>query len=307
MNRKRNGFKVIMTAVLLLSLAGNLYQGYRGVLDSLTIIYSPSANSRPTYFDIHNIHEAHETSKGAGVKVGILDWGFGYSQHPGLYAGGMDFTNNSSNYNEKSEHGYWMAGVLKEIAPECAIYAIGAYIPDNEKAWTDALAEAVDWAIENDMDILTLSQQEISEEYRPKIDRAAEKAIAQNIVISFIHYDHPDNILPYGLDGYCGEYSREPDVNILHYDYNLFFLSRYKEYEKGKLDESGLYYSMSSTAPVTAGFTAILKSIDSRLTPADCKNLLIQSSYRLEFEGTMNEHVIDIGAAVKLLKDTHPL
>ena len=31
------------------------------------------ANSRDTYFTIHNVGKAHEISKGKGVKVGILD------------------------------------------------------------------------------------------------------------------------------------------------------------------------------------------------------------------------------------------
>jgi len=40
------------------------------------IIRFPNANSRQTYFTIHNIWEAWEISKGAGVKVGILDHSF---------------------------------------------------------------------------------------------------------------------------------------------------------------------------------------------------------------------------------------
>ena len=55
------------------------------------ILVFPNANSRPTYFSIHNIREAWEISRGAGVKVGILDHSFGFRTHPGLYAGGQNF------------------------------------------------------------------------------------------------------------------------------------------------------------------------------------------------------------------------
>ena len=36
-------------------------------------IYFGNANSRQTYFTLHNIARAHEKAKGRGVKVGIMD------------------------------------------------------------------------------------------------------------------------------------------------------------------------------------------------------------------------------------------
>jgi membrane-anchored mycosin MYCP len=41
------------------------------------VLRFPNANSRQTYFTVHHIREAWETSRGAGVKVGILDHSFG--------------------------------------------------------------------------------------------------------------------------------------------------------------------------------------------------------------------------------------
>ena len=54
-------------------------------------IHFPDANSRDTYASIHNLKEAHKTATGSGIKVGILDWGFGFADHEGFYAGGKDF------------------------------------------------------------------------------------------------------------------------------------------------------------------------------------------------------------------------
>ncbi len=95
-------------------------------------IHFPDANSRDTYASIHNLKEAHKTATGSGIKVGILDWGFGFADHEGFYAGGKDFMKFSfheENFNHASEHGFWMAQTLKEIAPDAEIYALGTYPP----------------------------------------------------------------------------------------------------------------------------------------------------------------------------------
>ena len=62
-------------------------------------------------------------SKGVGIKVGIIDWNFGISEHSDIYTDVLDFTGSSNNH--LSGHGYWMAAVLKEIAPECEVYGLG--------------------------------------------------------------------------------------------------------------------------------------------------------------------------------------
>ncbi len=84
------------------------------------VIRFPNANSRQTYFTIHNIWEAWEYTKGAGVKVGILHHSFGYGTHEGLYAGGENFQTDEwgEYFSESSHHGFWMASTLREVAPE---------------------------------------------------------------------------------------------------------------------------------------------------------------------------------------------
>ena len=131
----KKGFRYVICAfVLILIGVGGFLLGMRfqesSSFDSSSLweIHIPNANSRDTYFTIHNILEAHKYSKGKGVKIGILDWGFGFSEHGELYAGGECFNDNRENFDENSEHGYWMAAVLKEIAPECEVYALGTYI-----------------------------------------------------------------------------------------------------------------------------------------------------------------------------------
>jgi len=269
------------------------------------IIRFPNANSRDTYFTIHNIREAWEVSKGAGVKVGILDHSFGYGQHEGLYAGGENFQTDEwgSYFSESSHHGFFMATTLREVAPEVDIYALGTYSSD-EKAKVDAMVRAIDWAIEHDLDVLTYSARRFTLEKRPPLDSAVDRALAHGIVIAFIHYPHPGNLFPTGIVPRAGDDEREPDLNILHYDYQLIFTERYLDWlERG--EESGYrpYLSISSTSPVTAAVVAFVKSVRPDLTPGEIKRVLMETARPMEFEGYTAPRVVDAAAAVNSVID----
>jgi hypothetical protein len=60
----------------------------------ITEIYIKNANSRDTYFSVHNILKAHNYSTGKGIKVGIIDWLFGLNANKELYTGCTDISGN---------------------------------------------------------------------------------------------------------------------------------------------------------------------------------------------------------------------
>ncbi len=109
------------------------------------VLVFPNANSRLTYFTVHNIVPAQSISKGAGVKVGILDHHFGLDEHKDLYAGGTNFLAESrkDELTRISSHGYWLALTLKEIAPEAQIHGLNA-ISSDEGETVGALERAID-------------------------------------------------------------------------------------------------------------------------------------------------------------------
>ena len=264
----------------------------------------PNANSRQTYFTIHNIWDAWEISKGEGVRVGILDHSFGFDVHEGLYAGGESFQTDdwAASFGEESHHGFWMASTLREVAPDVEIYALGTYSSD-ETAKVDAMIRAIDWAIAHDLDVLTYSAARFSDENKPRLDAAVDRALDHGIVTTFIHYPHLGNLLPTWLGPRSGDDDREPDVNILHYDYQLIFTERYLDWlERGR--ESGYwpYLSMSSASPVTAGFVAMLKSVQPGLQPADYKRILMETSRGMTFEGQVAPRVVDVAAALRSIR-----
>jgi hypothetical protein len=265
------------------------------------------ANSRDTYFTLHNVAKAHEISKGKGVKVGILDNYFGYSRHPQLYAGGANFSGKDLGYLETDEHGYWMAITLKEIVPEAEVYALGVDF-DSEDAKVRTMLDAINWAIDNDLDVLTYSSSQFSEENEKRLNAIVDKAIERGIITTFIHYYHPDNILPDGLFAYRGEEDynrREPDLNILHYDYNVMMVRRYLEYlsssEEDRANLTPPFLSISSTSPVTAGFVALMRSVKNDLSPAEYKRILMETGRSLIYKGEDCPRVPDIYEAVRVV------
>lgn len=267
------------------------------------VLYFPNANSRPTYFSIHHFREAWAVSDGTGVKVGILDHSFGLEIHEGLYAGGRSFHTDDwgDAFETGSHHGYWMARTLKEVAPGVEVFALGTYSSD-EDAKVDAMIQAMDWAIENDLDVLTYSAQRFSPELRERLDAAVDRAHANGISTVFIHYPHPGNILPTWLGPMSGDDEREPDLNILQYDYSVVFTKQFAEWMEAGSD-SGYrpFLSISSTSPVTAGAVAILKAARPELTPDEIKALLMETGYEMIFEGMRSERTMDVWAAVQAL------
>ena len=220
-----------------------------------------------------------------------------------------------------------MVTVLREIAPECEIIAIngvayedGMSFEESEERRSHHLVQSIEWAIESGLDVLTYSHAKVPLSYRQLVADAITKAVSSGLTTTFIHNDHQDNIWPDACLPYVKEsgdnrdFTREPDVNIYHYDYSTVTVDRYEAYlEKvasGEHIGSGNdlpFFSMSSTSPVLGGFVAILKSIKPQLTPAQCKELLVSTSYSITEKGEnwfdLNPcpRVVDIGKAVTTL------
>ncbi|NPD44669.1 peptidase [Lentimicrobium sp. S6] len=274
--------------------------------DDIWYISFPNANTRPTYNTFHNIKEAQKIATGKGIKVGVIGKYFGYEDNKYLYAGGKDFTGNMESLNDIAEHGLWMATTLKEIAPGAEVFALCAR-ENNKAKEARNICEAIDWAIENKIDILTYSAEAFSVENRTIIDEAVQKAINYNIVTTFIHYDLQDNILPYGfLPKLTEPYEREPDVNIFHFDYNLMLTFSYKNFLKldrkvGNNIGAYPYFSNSSMSPVLAGIIAMMKEINNDLTPEEYKKVMIETSMQIEYNDYKVRHVVDANAAVNYL------
>ena len=101
---------------------------------------------------------------GKGVKIAIIDTGV--AKHDDLHiSGGKSFVSYTTEYEDDNGHGTHVAGIIAAknndigiigVAPDAEIYAIkvldqsgGGYISD--------IVHGIEWAIENEMDIINLS------------------------------------------------------------------------------------------------------------------------------------------------------
>ncbi len=112
-----------------------------------------------------------ERVKGAGVKVAVLDTGIDYT-HPDLdanYKGGINLVDPAQADNPFDDswnsHGTHVAGIIAAeldgsgvvgVAPAASLYAIKALDAGGLGYLSDVIA-GIEWAIENDMDIVNLS------------------------------------------------------------------------------------------------------------------------------------------------------
>jgi subtilisin family serine protease len=111
------------------------------------------------------VHSSEFT--GTGIKVAVLDTGIDY-RHPELvsnYNGGYDFVNDDDDPMDDNGHGTHVAGIIAAardgngvlgVAPEAEIYAVK--VSDSRgKGSFSGLVKGIDWAIEHDIDIVTMS------------------------------------------------------------------------------------------------------------------------------------------------------
>lgn len=251
-----------------------------------------NANSCENYFTLHNVKTAHKLSLGEGVKVGIIDWLFSLDKHINLYAGYVNISNITDQLQQQG-HGHWMARTLREISPKCEIYAINAVDYNNEESRITLLEKAVDWAIDNNIEILTYSHMAFSGKEKVRLYNAIGKANKAGLITTFIHCDSPHNIWPYACYPYkpSANFNRNPDVNILHYDYSVLMTSVYERYCEHTLSGEPLngddipFFSLTSMSPVLAGFIALLKERNKRLNAENAGKYLLNQVINIQSMG----------------------
>ena len=298
----------LFRAIIVFVVLGVVPTGSSESADVPFVFVFENANSRPTYFSVHGIGAAQEVSKGKGVQVGILDHFFGTEVHPELYAGSANFLGDDAvdTLTQVSEHGFWMARTLREIAPDVEIYALNAASRD-EAQRAAAIARAVEWAIENEIDILTHSHRRFSEKVRATVDAAVERAHEAGVIAVFINYGKPENLLTGGLFPNL-EDGREPDIFVLHYDYSVLFTEWYGELQREGTSKRGYvpFFSISSTAVVTAGVLAMMLDLAPDLSPDECREILRGTAGPLAFEGREVPRALDAAAAVARVAQGKP-
>lgn len=125
------------------------------------------AQSLPWGVDRIDADVVQSSYTGVGIKVGVIDSGIDHD-HPDLdanYKGGYDFVNDDTNPMDDRGHGTHVSGTIAAedndigvvgVAPEASLY--GIKVLDSSGSGTVGwVAAGIQWAITNEMDIITMS------------------------------------------------------------------------------------------------------------------------------------------------------
>jgi subtilisin family serine protease len=132
-------------------------------------------------------HERFAGYTGRGVKVAIIDSGVNPAHpHVGGVVGGTRITSGdadgSTDYLDYIGHGTAVAGAICEKAPDAQLYAVKVF----DRALTtniEAIIKAIDWCVENEMDVINLSLGTVNIEHRRVIEHAVARAGEKGTVL----------------------------------------------------------------------------------------------------------------------------
>lgn len=123
---------------------------------------------------------------GREVKIGIIDSGVNPAHpHVGGVAGGVRISSgeaDSNDYLDYIGHGTAVAGAIREKAPDAELYAVKVF----DRALTtniEAIINAIDWCVGNEMDLINLSLGTVNFEHREIIELAVAQAAERGTLL----------------------------------------------------------------------------------------------------------------------------
>ncbi len=127
---------------------------------------------------------------GRGVKVAIVDSGI-VPNHPkvGPVAGGVGLAMGpdsticySDDHADCAGHGTACAGIIRRKAPKAELYSVRIF-DESLQADSRLLVAAIEWALEEGMDLINLSLGTTEATYRDALERVCRQAADQNIIL----------------------------------------------------------------------------------------------------------------------------
>ncbi|MEW9700769.1 S8 family serine peptidase [Paenibacillus sp. SI8] len=124
---------------------------------------------------------------GKGVKVAVLDSGIDTHHEDLVVAGGASFVDYTTSYDDDFGHGTHVAGIIGAknndvgvvgVAPDADLYAVKVLDSTGKGYLSDVIA-AIDWAVDNHMDILNMSMATSvdSPAFHSAVDQAYESGL----------------------------------------------------------------------------------------------------------------------------------
>ena len=129
------------------------------------------------WLDDYGVEKAWETTRGAGVKIAVIDTGIGRGpvEFDGAVAGGTDVSGVGSSDGRTpvgavdADHGSWVASLAAArgtgpatgmigVAPEAQLLSVSvAFGSSAQRPFADQIADAIRWSVDNGADVINMS------------------------------------------------------------------------------------------------------------------------------------------------------
>lgn len=167
----------------------------RPFLPEFTVVHVVQTLSQTVNWGLKvlNVEDTWRKTKGNGIKVCILDTGRPLN-HPDLednIAGAANFTTSGEDmYDRKSGHSTHCGGIVGAIdndqgvvgvAPECELY-FGKVLSNDGLGKFEWIADGIRWAIDLQVDIISMSLGSITPPPDNSIELLLEEAVSRNII-----------------------------------------------------------------------------------------------------------------------------
>jgi subtilisin family serine protease len=139
-----------------------------------------------------------------GVRVGVIDSGV-HASHPHIngVAGGVGITRDGreeADFVDRLGHGTAVAAVIREKAPEAAIFAVKIFY-DGLATRIEPLVFAIDWCLRNRIDMINLSLGTANPAHEAVLRAAVDRVTAAGAVLVAAYQDGSVRWLPGSLPG----------------------------------------------------------------------------------------------------------
>lgn len=243
-----------------------------------------------------NADSVWNLSTGSGVKVAVLDTGI-VSHTDLVVAGGWDVIDDDSDYSDSNGHGTMVSGVIGSllndeglvgVSPDVSLYSVKV-MDDSTGSLSDAVA-GVEWAMDNSMDIISMSFgfDSYSEIFKDALNDAYDSGI---LLVGASGNDGADNVL------YPAAYSNVIAVGAVdennmragfsNYGFELELVAPGVGINSTFLDNNyGVASGTSLAAPHVAGVAALIWSFNHSLSNE-------------EVRGKLGNDALDLGSSGK--------
>jgi subtilisin family serine protease len=226
----------------------------------------------------------HDQLTGKGVKMAVIDTGIAKHMEINVKEG-VNFINPFASYEDDHGHGTAVAGVIASkqfgVSPGVELYSLKV-LGANNRGEGPEMVKSIEWAIENDIDIINMSIS-MDAPYYP-LDNAIKKAIEHDIIIvacsgnTGSYVTSPASlpgVISVGAFGTDSKTKASFSAYIGRIDYMAVGLN---VYSTTLLNSYAIWSGTSFASPYVAGIFALYKEAFPELNANELKSLIDKQS-----------------------------